>query len=38
VWNQAAQMSLKDEAAFKAFMGQVGGIIRAGIGVSRPFR
>lgn len=30
VWNQAAQMSLKDELAFKAFMGQVGGIIRSG--------
>jgi uncharacterized protein (TIGR03084 family) len=30
VWNQAAQMSLGDEDAFKAFMAQVGGIIRSG--------
>lgn len=30
VWNQAARMSLNDEAAFKGFMGQVGGIIRSG--------
>ncbi|WP_017669513.1 TIGR03084 family metal-binding protein [Blastomonas sp. AAP53] len=30
VWNQAAQLSLNDEAAFKAFMAQVGGIIAKG--------
>lgn len=30
VWNQAAQMSLKDEDAFKDFMRQVGGIIAKG--------
>lgn len=35
VWNQAAQLSLKDEDAFKAFMRQVGGIIAKG-GPSRP--
>lgn len=30
VWNQAAQLSLKDEDAFKGFMRQVGGIIAKG--------
>lgn len=30
VWNAAAQLSLKDEAGFAAFMMQVGGIIRSG--------
>lgn len=30
VWNQAAQMSLNDEAAYHAFMQQAGAIIRAG--------
>lgn len=30
VWNQAAQLSLKDEDAFKQFMRQVGGIIAKG--------
>lgn len=30
VWNVAAQLSLKDEAGFEAFMAQVGGIIRSG--------
>ncbi|WP_373487544.1 TIGR03084 family metal-binding protein [Blastomonas sp.] len=30
VWNEAAQLSLKDEAGFAAFMGEVGAIIRSG--------
>lgn len=30
VWNRAAQLSLNDEPAFKAFLGQVGGIIATG--------